>query len=109
MTYKCEDQDPILPISITHNSEQMWSGSNLEQSYNYLVYHFETEEHLYRARAYLDEIDTVSVYGPLKKDELPDWGSFLQEIEIDRRIIAYLRKRYAKITRLAPTGYVIVE
>jgi hypothetical protein len=63
-----DDEDPILPVRITHNSEQIWTGGILEQDYNYLMYEFETEQHKYSARAYLDEIHTVAIYGPYEKD-----------------------------------------
>jgi hypothetical protein len=53
-----EADDQIVPVRITHNSEQISDGHGLEQSYNYLVYEFETERHRYRARAYLHEIRT---------------------------------------------------
>ena len=73
--FRMDEADPILPVRIMHNSEQIWDGDALEQNYNYLVYDFETERHRYRARAYLDEIHTVAVYGPFDKDlrATPPW------------------------------------
>ena len=104
---RMDDQDPILPTRITHNCEQIWDGDTLEQSYNYLIYEFETEQHRYHARAYLDEIYKVAVYGPFEK-ESP--GSVpLQGVQIDQRVLAYLRRRYSEITRLGPSGYLPVE
>jgi hypothetical protein len=99
-----DKEDPILPVRITHNSEQIWNGKTLEQNYNYLLYEFETDQHLYRARAYLDAIDTVAVYGPFEKDSTN--SAPFEGAEIDQRVLAYLRRRYAEITRLGPTGYV---
>jgi hypothetical protein len=105
--FRMDDEDPILPLRISHNSEQMWDGNSLEQDYNYLVYEFETEQHRYSARAYLDEIHTVAVYGPFEKDS--DSHHPLKNVEIDRRVLAYLRRRYAEITKLTPAGYVPIE
>ena len=47
---RLDEDDPILPVRITHNSEQIWDGDTLEQDYNYLIYEFETEQHQYSAR-----------------------------------------------------------
>ena len=101
---RMEDEDPFLPVRITHNSEQIWSDNKLEQNYNYLVYEFETEQHRYRARAYLDRIRAVAVYGPFEKD--PAKPAPLEGLEIDQRVLTYLRRRYMEITRLGPSGYV---
>lgn len=105
--FRVDEEDAILPVRITHPSEQMWNGNTLEQNYNYLVYEFETEEHLYRARAYLDDIQTVSIHGPF--DRYSSNPAPLAGVEIDPRVIAYLRRRYAVITVLGPTGYVPLE
>jgi hypothetical protein len=105
--FRIDEEDPILPVRITHNSEQIWNGNTLEQNYNYLVYEFETEQHRYRARTYLNKIRTVAVYGPFAKDS----ASFapLEGVEIDQRVLVYLRRRYAEITRLDPAGYMPIE
>ena len=47
---RLDEDDPIVPVRITHNSEQIWDGDTLEQDYNYLIYEFETEQHQYSAR-----------------------------------------------------------
>ena len=104
---RLDEDDPILPVRITHNSEQIWDGDTLEQDYNYLIYEFETEQHQYSARAYLDEMHTVAVYGPFERNS-PSHKP-LKDVEIDQRVLAYLRRRYAEITRLSPTGYVPIE
>jgi hypothetical protein len=91
------DQDPITPVHISHNSEQIWNRDRLEQNYNYLVYEFETEEHSYEARTYLDEIDTVVIFGPWEKND-PNQEP-LVGAPIDDRILTYFRRRYAKIER----------
>jgi hypothetical protein len=105
--FRLDSEDPILPVRITHNCEQLWYGNSLAQDYNYLLYDFETQKYLYQARAYLHEIHTVAVYGPYEKDlanSLPLEGG-----EIEPRVLAYLRRRYLEITRLGPAGNVSVE
>jgi hypothetical protein len=105
--FRFEEDDLILPVRITHNSEQIWNGSALEHNYNYLVYEFETEQHLYRARAYLDDIRTVAIYGPFDKGS--ENAAPLEGLEIDERVLTYLRRRYAEIMVLGPNGYVPIE
>lgn len=101
-----EGDDAILPTKIVHNCEQIWDGSRLEQSYNFLVYEFETEQHRYRARSYLDEIHRVAVFGPFEKT--PGESLPLEGVELDSRVLAYLRRRFAQITRFGPDGYVLI-
>ncbi|MBV9394624.1 MAG: hypothetical protein JOZ84_09450 [Methylobacteriaceae bacterium] len=95
--FRIDEEDAILPVRITHKCEQIWSGKALEQEYNYLVYDFETEQHLYHARAYLKDIRTVSVYGPFAKNS--DRLVQLEGIAIDQRVLAYLRRRYCTCKR----------
>jgi hypothetical protein len=102
-----DQEDPILPVRITHKSEQIWNGDRLEQDYNYIMYEFETEQHRYHARTYLNNVRTVAVYGPFEKGDAR--LAPVEGIEIDRRVLAYLRRRYSATTTLGSTGYVPVE
>jgi hypothetical protein len=105
--FRMDEEDAIVPARIVHNSEQIWNGNTLEQNYNYLVYEFDTEEHLYRARAYLDDIQTVSILG--RFDRASSQPEILTSEQVDPRILAYLRRRYAVIMILGPTGYTPIE
>lgn len=105
--FRMDHEDAIVPVRITHNSEQIWNRETLEQHYNYLVYEFETEEHRYGARSYLDEIHTVAIFGPFKKDDESDTP--LESVEIDPRVISYLSRRYSEITRFTSAGYETME
>ncbi len=105
--FRIDQEDAILPVRITHNSEQIWDGERLEQDYNYLDYEFETEQHRYRARTYLNTIRTVAIYGPFARDS--DGVATLKGVEIDRRVLAYLRRRYVEIKTLGPNGYVPIK
>lgn len=100
---RMENEDAVVPVRITHNSEQIWHGDILQASYNYLDYEFETEQHRYRARAYLDEIHAVAVYGPFDKTSYEPRP--VEGVEIDQRVLAYLRRRFGEIKNLGPTGY----
>ena len=105
--FRMDDQDAIAPARIVHNSEQIWNGNTLEENYNYLVYEFETDEHLYRARAYLDDIQKVSILGRFNR--VSSQPEILTSEQVDPRILAYLRRRYAVIMILGPTGYEPIE
>lgn len=104
---RMDKEDAILPTRIVHNSEQLWLGDVLEQSYNYFDYEFETEQHRYRARTYLHDIHVVAVFGPFYKDA--DEPRPVEGIEVDERVLGYLRRRFLEIKKLGPTGYVPIE
>jgi hypothetical protein len=59
------DGDRVLPTEIEHRCEEMFDSDRLTQKYNYVVYHFENAGHYHWARAYLEDIDTVALFGPL--------------------------------------------
>lgn len=105
--FRRDADDALLPTRILHNSEQFWAGERLEQSYNYLVYEFEVDHWVYRARAYLDEIKSVAILG--RFDPAMERPEILMPEQLDPRIIAYLRRRYREITILGPSGYTPIK
>ena len=102
---RVDKEDAILPTRIEHNSEQLWRGDVLEQSYNYLDYEFETEQHRYRARTYLHDVHVVAIFGPFRKDSVEP----VEGIALDERVLGYLRRRFLEITKLGPNGYEPIE
>ncbi len=102
-SFEVIETDDITPTQITHGSEQILNSGQLEQDYNYLVYEFETATRLIRARSYLDEIESVSLFGPFAKD---DPQKPLYNEPIDQRVIDYLYRRYLVVERFGPEGYV---
>lgn len=105
--FRIEAEDILHPVRITHYCEKIWDGDTLQQNYNYLLYEFEIGPHRYQARSYLDDIDTVAVYGPFAKGSASNEP--LAGADIDQQILAYLRRRYTKIDRFGPGGYVPIE
>lgn len=89
---RTEEEDSILPVRIAHNCERVWHGDVLYAEYNYLDYEFETDEHRYRARTYLDTVCEVAVYGPFLKST--QYTTPAEGVAIDRRILDYLRRRF---------------
>jgi len=94
-----DDEDPVKPSLIEHRIENVYGGADgkqLEQSYNFLDYHFELNGAYLRARAYLDEMQNVTLFGPfegrgnLRKISAP---------EVETAVIAYLARRYSKVGR----------
>jgi hypothetical protein len=101
MEYKFADQDPIQPTAIEHRCEELHHATTLEQHYNYLVYHFESEGAYFWARAYLDEISKVSLFGPLESraNRIPTGGV------LSEPVLAYLRRRFRTVQTLQSDGY----
>jgi len=94
-----DDGDPVTPTSIEHKIDDVYGGADgkqLEQTYNFLDYHFELNGAYLRARAYLDEMQNVTLFGPfegrgnLRKISAP---------EVETAVIAYLARRYSKVGR----------
>lgn len=76
----------------------------LEQRYNYLLYVFESGEACVRARAYLDDIATVSIFPAHRTGGSPT--DFVVAPELRELVFAYLQRRYARIQELSLTsGY----
>jgi hypothetical protein len=93
-----DDEDPVTPTSIEHKIDDVYGedGKQLEQTYNFLDYHFELNGTYLRARAYLDEMQNVTLFGPfegrgnLRKITAP---------EAEAAVIAYLSRRYSRVNR----------
>ncbi|WP_428027209.1 hypothetical protein [Altererythrobacter sp.] len=105
-----DEVDPIVPNKVTHHVDEIFDDGELVEKYNFLVYEFETEEGFISARAYLDEIKTVALFGPY-----PDKNSqeLISAPELEAATIGYLKRRYRKIERFLPdsnsaTGYELI-
>jgi len=92
-----DEADLIQPVQIEHCIDEIWTGENedvLEQYYNYIDYHFERDGAYMRARTYLDEIKTVSVFGPFQQR-----GSIekVRSPKLAADVHRYLNRRYNKV------------
>ncbi|MES1202158.1 MAG: hypothetical protein ABUS57_12005 [Pseudomonadota bacterium] len=92
-----DDADAVTPSLIDHKCEEIADGPR----YNYLRYEFEIDGRFYWARTYLDEIESVSIFGPF---EIREKMEFPTE-DIDPRVLAYFQRRYKTILRLTANGY----
>lgn len=102
--------DPIAPNKVTHHVDEIFEGEQLIEKYNFLVYEFVTEEGFIKARAYLDEIETVALFGPFSDKNLQER---ISAPALEAATIEYFRRRYRKIERFLPdsnsaTGYELV-
>jgi len=88
--------DPITP-KIEHAVEEIWSGGSLMERYNFLDYHFEQDGAYLRARAYLDDTQEVTLYGPFQKGGP---GTKIVAPEAEQAALAYLERRYPVVERL---------
>jgi hypothetical protein len=99
-----EDDDADgAPNSIQHNTDYMiFDGRSPDFYYNFLEYNWETENGLVSARAYLDDIQEVSIFADDLTREMLDEARFSP-------IIRYLQRRYRVIKMFgAPEGYEVV-
>jgi len=104
--YRFEEDDGIAPSRIEHRVEEIYADGAPEQSYNYLVYHFERSGHYIWARAYLDEIETVSLHGPF--DSEAERNS-IEDAAFFDLVVAYMKRRYTTIKKLVDgKGYEVV-
>lgn len=56
------------PYQIAPLFEVIGTDGQIDQIYNCVIYRFQDDSAYIRARAYLDEIDTVSVFGPFQSE-----------------------------------------
>lgn len=85
------------PFEIEHSVDEIWDGATLLQRYNFLDLYFEDDDGYCRARAYVDEMDSVTLFGPfaqrtsLSKVERPSFEQY---------VLAYLERRFRVVRRL---------
>jgi hypothetical protein len=86
--------DDDLPLSITHSRDSIVVDGVLEEDYRYLVYRFAGDV---VARAYLDDIDEVSILSPHDSPAIPE------------AVMRYLQRRFLKVNQLGgPQGYHVI-
>jgi hypothetical protein len=95
-----DSSDPISPAEIGHHVDEIWAdkrGGELEQCYNFLDYHFDRDGAYMRARAYVDEMSTVTIFGPFASRTVIDavWAPALE-----RDVREYLGRRFQTVKRL---------
>ena len=94
--------DPVVPVEIEHKVDELFTNGVLQQRYNFIDYHFEVDGAYCRARAYLDSIESVAIYGPFKaRTSLSPVESpqFLEDV------LSYLKRRFHEIKALGAEGY----
>lgn len=104
--YRFEEDDGITPSRIEHRVEEIFADGVLEQRYNHLVYHFERGGHRISARAYLDEIERVDLFGPFESevDLTP-----VEDAAFFDLVLAYMKRRFATIKKLVDgKGYEVI-
>lgn len=91
------------PYQIEHLVEVIGSDGQIDQIYNYLVYKFQDSSAYVWARAYLDDMGTVSIYGPFKSetDLTP-----VENSSLAHSVIEYMKMRYPNLQTLGASGYV---
>lgn len=91
------------PYQIEHIVDVVGDGDAYDMVYNYLIYRFEGYGSYVWARTYLDDIGTVSIYGPFKSaDDL----TTVESPKLFDSVVDFLGMRFARIEILGPDGYV---
>ena len=91
-----DNGDDGAPDRIEHGADYMLSApGKLEFYYNFLVYSWTIDGAAVTARAYLDDIQEVSVFAAPGKLETPAFAPLLR----------YLQRRYRVIKTFADGGY----
>jgi len=91
------ESDPIHPVRVRHEVDEIWDEGRLEQWYNFFVYEFEQDGLRAWARAYADDIATVSLFGPFRGEGSLDVVAAPAFVEA---IVGYLKRRFHRIDRL---------
>ncbi|MCG8357798.1 MAG: hypothetical protein MI920_19715 [Kiloniellales bacterium] len=102
---KTSETDVIAPVEIKHQVDEILVAGRIDQYYNYLEYHFERLGLYCQARAYLDEIDTVSICGPFSDRSARE---LVESAELLDEVISYFKRRYVVIQMLRSEGCVTV-
>jgi hypothetical protein len=104
-TFLSDDKD--IPDRIEHGCDIIvGDDGELEQYYNYFVYRFSGVGHGLWARAYVDTMDHVTLYGSVSEVDkrLIQKDSF--DTDRGREIIRYLQRRYGEVRLGAAETYV---
>ena len=94
-----DNVDNIRLTKISHHVDEITVGDRLVERYNYVVYEFENDDGYLWARAYLEEVDKVAIYGPFTnrsqrtKAKAPDF---------EAAVVEYLKRRFHRIDRFNP-------
>ncbi len=87
-------RDIISPVLIDHSVDEIFAASVLQERFSFLDYHFEKNERYLQARAYLDDIETVVIYGPYEsRDSLTP----VSDDAFKGEVVAYLKRRFSRI------------
>ena len=98
--HRIVDRDEVVPTEIEHRCEETFAGEELEQKYSYIVYYFNCNGAYFWARTYIDEIDTVSVYGPFEGRRTT---SRIRG-PLDEGMLSYLKRRFRRVQTLGSDG-----
>ncbi len=97
-----QPDDPIRPTAILHNIDEIDAEETPDVVYNYLVYAFERDGAVCKARTYLDTIEEVSVFGPFAG---PDDLRPIEAPGFRADVLSYLKRRFRVIQELREDGY----
>lgn len=98
--HRSSESDPIEPVSIVHNVDEVGGGGGISERYNYLNYRFERDDVVVLARVYLYDLAGVSISPPATE---PFPGGPHSSVEAPRfydDVMLYLARRFRVISAL---------
>ncbi len=96
------DADLVVPSAIFHVVE---GPAELGAQYNYFRYEFEVDGVFLWARAYVDEIDKVAIFGPFSSRGSADAVS---APDAESAVVGYLKRRFQVIEQFGAEGYEVI-
>ena len=97
--------DSIAPYRIEHGVDEIFNDGDLEQCYNFIDYHFQSDKAYMRGRSYLDENKFIALYGPFDSEKS---DAVVDDEELYSLVIEYFSRRYSYIKILCSDGYKII-
>ncbi len=87
----------VEPVAIEHLCEELWFGDRLGERHNFLEYIFEDARARILARAYLSEIERVTIANAFLKTSDSSPPAEIDAPELRAGARAYLRRRYLRV------------
>jgi hypothetical protein len=102
-----QDTDPIQPLRVEHKVDEIIIDGQIEQSYNLVIYTFDSPAGALNVRAYLDAAHEAVILPPFRA--APGQPPVIGEDWATRdAVIGFLARRFLVIKELGPSGYRVI-
>ena len=101
-SFRVVDSDDVVPCKIDHNVDEIFNDGSLEQKYNFVDYIFKSDDSWVRARTYLDEAESVTIFGPFDAEDSEEEVS---DPALMHDVILYMARRFDFIEVVGDDGF----